>query len=34
MYLRHFGLKHAPLGKDCQTLFESEQLKILKKKCQ
>ncbi len=26
MYLRHFGLKHAPLGKQCQTLFESPQL--------
>ncbi len=32
MYLRHFGLKYAPLGKECQTLFESDQLKNLVKK--
>ena len=34
MYLQHFGLKHAPLGKQCQTLMDDGQFEQLKKKFQ
>lgn len=32
MYLEHFGLKHAPLGKQCKTLWDEGQLKQLSTK--
>lgn len=34
MYLQHFGLKHAPLGKQCKVLWDAGQLKELTKKFQ
>ncbi len=34
MYLQHFGLKYAPLGKQCKTLWDDGQLKQLKQKFQ
>jgi len=34
MYLQHFGLKHAPLGKKCKMLWEHTQLLELKQKFQ
>ena len=32
MYLQHFSLKHAPLGKQCKTLWDQGQLADLTKK--
>ena len=32
MYLQHFGLKHAPLGKQCKTLWDEGQLAQLSTK--
>lgn len=34
MYLQHFGLKHAPLGKQCKMLWDDGQLTDLKQKFQ
>ena len=34
MYLQHFGLTHAPLGKQCKKLMDNTQLEQLKKKFQ
>jgi len=34
MYLQHFGLKHAPLGKQCKTLWDDGQLTELREKFQ
>ena len=34
MYLQHFGLKHAPLGKQCKVLWDEGQLERLSTKFQ